>query len=71
MMLAELVTRLSLLLAKNGDMKVYVGDDKPENPLWRPTRAAIDVFCPNCGTDYCEINIEEAPDDYFEDNSCC
>jgi hypothetical protein len=71
MMLSELTAKLMELLRTDGDMKVYLGDDSPVNPLWTISTVRRDSFCPDCNTPYCEIDLLEAPEDYFDDNECC
>jgi hypothetical protein len=69
-LLSEFLRQLNGLYERDGDMKIYVGSGIDVG-LKRPTNVFRDVFCPDCGTSYCEVTVEDAPDEYFEDNSCC
>lgn len=74
MLLSEFLRQLGALYERDGDMKVYAhnGDHfGADIPLARPACVSRDAFCPDCGTPYCEVALEDAPDEYFEDNSCC
>lgn len=74
MLLSELLRQLGALYERDGDMKIYVHNPDrlgPDVPLERPVSVHRDVFCPDCGTSYGEVVLEDAPDEYFEDNPCC
>lgn len=66
----DLIKKLQAQRARHGNVKVYIFEDTSDY-LLKVDSVTYDVFCPECGTIYCEIMTTPAPDSYFHDNPCC
>lgn len=70
MYINDLIEKLQAISEKHGNIKTHIFADECES-LLRIETVSIDAFCPRCGTLYCEIAAESAPESYWLDNECC
>lgn len=70
MRIDDLIEKLQAQRERHGNVKVYLYYENSDY-LLQVESVTYDVFCPECGTIYCEIMTQVAPDEYFNDNPCC
>jgi len=70
MYIDDLIEKLQAQRDRHGNVKVYIYTDECDTML-RVDAVTYDVFCPECGTIYCELTAESAPESYWNDHPCC